>query len=345
MIRLLRLSPAAILLIISAFIMIAAAALVYAAISPEGSYGSQDSVSSVSADIKAQAPESFQFREGIKAEDAAAINAKVPDSDEALEMALPLTILKSNAQNPASMLAIDCLTSAIYYEAASESLTGQRAVAQVVLNRMRHPAYPNSVCGVVYQGSQRRTGCQFSFTCDGSLSRRPSAASWARARVVAAMALSGYVEPSVGMATHYHTIWVVPYWSSSLTKLRTVGAHIFYRWSGNNGKRGAFTNRYASVEKLPDGLMPTPLSDLALEALPVSPTANPVNNAENNSAAAMPADFSQTGLLAKKGIRLGEADKAADQQLSKQSDKNLIANDGDRKIEKDVAGVLKVDRQ
>ena len=66
---------------------------------------------------------------------------------------------------------LQCLTEAVYYEARSESEEGQRAVAQVVLNRVRHPAYPNSVCGVVYQGSERVTGCQFSFTCDGALGR------------------------------------------------------------------------------------------------------------------------------------------------------------------------------
>ena len=69
--------------------------------------------------------------------------------------------------------ALDCLTSAIYYEAGQESTDGQRAVAQVVLNRVRHPAFPASVCGVVYEGSTRATGCQFTFTCDGSLARAP----------------------------------------------------------------------------------------------------------------------------------------------------------------------------
>jgi spore germination cell wall hydrolase CwlJ-like protein len=69
------------------------------------------------------------------------------------------------------------MTQAVYYEAAYEPLQGRRAVAQVVLNRVRHPAFPNSVCGVVYQGSNQRV-CQFSFTCDGSLNRKPSAAAW-----------------------------------------------------------------------------------------------------------------------------------------------------------------------
>jgi len=153
---------------------------------------------------------------------------------------------------------VDCLTSAIYYEAASESDEGQRAVAQVVLNRVRHPSYPNSVCGVVYQGSERTTGCQFTFTCDGSLARTPSVAGWARARRIAAEALAGRVFEPVGHATHYHTHQVLPYWASSLIKSAVIGAHIFYRWNGVWGKPAAFRQAYAGVEPLP-GPKPRPL--------------------------------------------------------------------------------------
>lgn len=199
-------------------------------------------------------PEIFKFKEGIAAADAEAINDAVPASNDPIIPAKPLLIVSGRAQSLDQLSAVDCLTAAVYYEAASETPVGQRGVAQVVLNRVRHPAYPNSVCGVVFQGSSRQTGCQFSFTCDGSLARRPSAYAWARARQVAAMALAGYVEPAVGHATHYHTKWVVPYWSSSLSKLGTIGAHIFYRWKGQNGTRQAFTNRYAVSEALPDSL-------------------------------------------------------------------------------------------
>ena len=198
-------------------------------------------------------PEAFKFREDITPLQAAEINAAVPVSDEPILPAKPFVILSPSTAGATQLSAVDCLTAAVYYEAASESATGQRAVAQVILNRMRHPAYPNSACGVVFQGSQRTTGCQFSFTCDGSLRRRPSASGWLRARSVATAALSGYVEPAVGYATHYHTTYVVPYWSSSLTKLRTVGSHIFYRWSGNNGTPRAFVNRYANAELIPAG--------------------------------------------------------------------------------------------
>src|SRR3954467_15685293 len=111
--------------------------------------------------------------------------------------------------------ALDCLTAAVYYEARSESEDGQRAVAQVVLNRVRHPAFPKSVCGVVYQGSNRATGCQFSFTCDGSLNRPRQPSAWSRAARIASDALSGYVFPTVGVATHYHTNAIHPWWADS----------------------------------------------------------------------------------------------------------------------------------
>jgi hypothetical protein len=143
---------------------------------------------------------------------------------------------------------MDCLTTAIYHEARSETADGQRAVAQVVLNRVRHPAFPNSVCGVVYQGSQRRTGCQFSFTCDGSLRRRIEPGAWDRARSIAADALAGSVYAPVGMATHYHTTAVRPWWAPSLARAITVGSHIFYRWRGNWGHPLAFKAQYAGLE-------------------------------------------------------------------------------------------------
>jgi hypothetical protein len=124
--------------------------------------------------------------------------------------------------------ALQCLTEAVYYEARSESDSGQRAVAQVVLNRVRHPSYPSSVCGVVYQGSQRRTGCQFSFTCDGSMGRAIEGGAWARAQRIATEALRGAVYKPVGLALNYHTTAIRPYWAPSLQKQVIVGAHIFY---------------------------------------------------------------------------------------------------------------------
>jgi exopolysaccharide biosynthesis WecB/TagA/CpsF family protein len=144
--------------------------------------------------------------------------------------------------------ALTCLAQAVYYEAAGEGSDGERAVAQVVLNRMHHPGYPASVCGVVYQGSERASGCQFTFTCDGSLLRTPAAALWARSRKIAEEALAGRVFAPVGHATHYHADYVLPYWADSLDKTVQIGRHIFYRLRSTLGESRAFGQRYAGAE-------------------------------------------------------------------------------------------------
>jgi hypothetical protein len=144
--------------------------------------------------------------------------------------------------------ALQCLTAAIYYEAASEPDSGQRAVAQVVLNRVAHPSYPSTVCGVVFQGSERTTGCQFSFTCDGALARVPNRMFWQRAEDVARAALAGYVHAPVGLATHYHTVQIYPYWAPSLHFLGTIGAHRFYRFRGPAGQMASFRFAYTGNE-------------------------------------------------------------------------------------------------
>lgn len=141
---------------------------------------------------------------------------------------MPLADLVETNRNRA----LTCMAQAISYEAGNESIAGQEAVAQVILNRLRHPAYPKTICGVVYQGSERRTGCQFTFTCDGSLRRPRSAQSMAFATAVAERVLSGGTSAIVGGATHYHANYVSPYWAPSLVKIATIGAHIFYRMPG-----------------------------------------------------------------------------------------------------------------
>ena len=147
--------------------------------------------------------------------------------------------------------ALKCLSDAIYYEAANEPDAGQRGVAQVILNRMRHPTYPNTVCGVIYQGSERATGCQFSYSCDGSMARIPARAAWLRAQRVAADALSGFVYAPVGMATHYHATYVYPYWAPSLNFVGTIGAHRFYSWKGSAGRQSAFFRGHTGREPFP----------------------------------------------------------------------------------------------
>ena len=153
--------------------------------------------------------------------------------------------------------ALQCLTAAIYYEAASESDAGQQAVAQVILNRARHPAFPGTVCGVVYQGSEH-AGCQFSFACDGALARMPARAAWVRAARAAGMALAGYVYAPVGLATHYHTYAVTPAWNRALVMTDVVGAHFFHRWKGYWGTSAAFNQRYAGGEPVPGPHMTLP---------------------------------------------------------------------------------------
>ena len=125
--------------------------------------------------------------------------------------------------------ATQCLTLAIAYEAGYEPLAGRQAVGEVILNRMRSPDYPKSVCGVVFQGSARRTGCQFTFTCDGALRRALPPAVLASAREVAERLISGDFTPQVAGATHYHANYVSPYWAPTLVRLGRIGAHIFYR--------------------------------------------------------------------------------------------------------------------
>ena len=176
--------------------------------------------------------------------------------------------------------ALNCLTSAIYYEAGNESDDGQRAVAQVVLNRVRHPAYPHSVCGVVYQGTERGDiKCQFTFGCDGAMARVPNQTAWQRARRVAMAALGGSVYAPVGLATHYHTLAVHPNWSTTLKPVAVIGAHIFYRWQGGAGTPAAFSARYTGLE-VQSGPAPKiwlPVAEVVLGTLPT------------NSSPAMPA--------------------------------------------------------
>ena len=144
---------------------------------------------------------------------------------------------------------LECLTQAAYYEARGEGRDGMRAVTQVVLNRVRHPAFPKSVCGVVFQGAGRRTGCQFSFTCDGSMRGAVNRAAWNRAREVASSALSGGVFAPVGNATFFHTTGVSPGWRHAMVRVNQVGDHLFYRFGGRTGSRGAFT--YAARPSTP----------------------------------------------------------------------------------------------
>ena len=177
-----------------------------------------------------------------------------PDTAREINAAIPFASLGPAARpfQPAGDIAsrgraIDCLAAAMWYEAGDDA-AGNLSVGQVVLNRVRHPAFPASVCGVVFQGSERATGCQFTFTCDGALARVPSPANFDRIRTRAAAMFGGSVDPGVGLATHYHTDWVHPVWSAQLEKIAQVGTHLFFRWKGDWGGPRAQTMRYAGEE-------------------------------------------------------------------------------------------------
>lgn len=185
-------------------------------------------------------------------EQAKMINAAMPFAGGPLHAATPFELSGSSLDQQRAEL---CLTQAVYYEAGFEPLEGRRAVAQVVLNRLRHPAFPKSICGVVYQGAGTGT-CQFTFVCDGALYRRPAEEAWREAEAVARAALSGYVERSVGEATHYHADYVAPRWAPLLAKVARVGQHIFYRWPGAWGQPQAFVGRYVGEPRDPLSMRP-----------------------------------------------------------------------------------------
>jgi hypothetical protein len=142
-----------------------------------------------------------------------------------------------------------------------------------------HPAFPDTVCGVVYQGSERASGCQFSFACDGATARRPGQAAWDKALRIAAAALGGYVFAPVGLATHYHTYAVTPTWNRQLIMTDAIGAHLFHRWAGYWGTPAAFNQVYRGGEPLPGAharaLPPGIAAPVTLAAVANAATASP----------------------------------------------------------------------
>lgn len=122
-----------------------------------------------------------------------------------------------------------CLAAGIYFEARGESVKGQAAVAQVILNRVRNPTYPNTICGVVYQNKTWRNRCQFSFACDGIKDRVKSPDHWNMAEEIALATTAGKIWlPEVGSATHYHANYVNPPWARTMRKVGHIGRHLFY---------------------------------------------------------------------------------------------------------------------
>jgi spore germination cell wall hydrolase CwlJ-like protein len=140
--------------------------------------------------------------------------------------------LPASARSPSE---IKCLATAIYFEARGESEKGQLAVAQVVLNRLKNPAYPKTICGVVYQNRWIHNGCQFSFACDNIPDRITEPGPWKTAMDLATKAVNDEGDTfiaDVGTATHYHAVYVRPYWARWMKKADKIGNHIFYKTYG-----------------------------------------------------------------------------------------------------------------
>ncbi|QXT36028.1 cell wall hydrolase [Sphingomonas sanguinis] len=216
-------------------------------------------------------------------DEARAYNESIPFSTDPNPAARPF-VYRGSAEDKAR--ALDCLAAGVLYEAGDDA-QGEQAVAQVVLNRLRHPAFPKTVCGVVFEGQERSTGCQFTFSCDGALTKwQPPEAAWTRARQIAAMALNGKVFRPVGHSTHYHTDWVVPYWQASLDKVARVGSHLFFRWSGWWGTPPAFNRQLLAGEPV--------IAALA----PFSPAHRAGTDASDDAGAALAEGAAATGAMA-----------------------------------------------
>jgi spore germination cell wall hydrolase CwlJ-like protein len=135
-----------------------------------------------------------------------------------------------------------CLADAMYYEARGEGVVGEKAVAEVVYNRVHSRLFPRTICGVVYEGAHLSTGCQFSFTCDGEMHSAKSHEDWIRARVLAAAIVSGVIKlgDETDGAIAYHATYVDPDWGSNLVRTVRIGNHVFYRLVGRHwDTRGA----------------------------------------------------------------------------------------------------------
>lgn len=171
----------------------------------------------------------------------------------------------------------NCLAQAIYYEARGESQQGQVAVAEVVMNRTRSGLYPNSVCGVVYQGSALKTGCQFTFTCDGSMAALPRGRAWVQSQQLANAVMMGYTRPVTQHATHYHTTAVNPVWSANLVETTQIGSHIFYRLPNAAERAEIALERHRNVQArvAPTGNLIPEASDAAADAAAAAETPAP----------------------------------------------------------------------
>lgn len=186
---------------------------------------------------------------GQIADTAAALRAGPDSAGLALALAAPAAAVADAVQPASAPLAappvaeqvaapkatraseLECLTQAVYFEARGESARGQQAVATVIMNRVKNPNFPKTVCGVVYQGASHRNGCQFSFACDGIPEHVDDPKAWKQAMDIAKDVIGGkdYL-PEVGYATHYHATYVYPHWAPRMKKVTKIGMHVFYQF-------------------------------------------------------------------------------------------------------------------
>jgi len=183
---------------------------------------------------------------GLAAEALAAIDQVAPGSDvpQPLEMSqklayaradLPATVFDGTVSDKSgkkySEKELWCMATAIYFEARGESYRGQIAVGQVVMNRVAHKLYPDTICGVVYQNQHKRNACQFSFACDGIPEKVTEQKAWDQAMTIAKDVISGreYIA-DVGYSTHYHATYVYPHWAPRMKKNTKIGLHVFYQF-------------------------------------------------------------------------------------------------------------------
>ncbi|MBS0124545.1 cell wall hydrolase [Aestuariicoccus sp. KMU-90] len=130
-----------------------------------------------------------------------------------------------------------CLAEALYFEARGETVKGQFAVAEVIMNRVDSPRFPDSVCDVVHQGTGRKYACQFTYTCDGQPEQIAEPDAWERVGKVARAVLRGAPRALTDGATHYHTTAVAPKWSRTYTRTASIGTHLFYRHKWRSSMR------------------------------------------------------------------------------------------------------------
>ena len=184
---------------------------------------------------------------------------------------------------------LNCLAQAVYFEARGEATDGQKAVAQVVLNRVRHPAFPKTICAVVHQRSG--SGCQFTFACRSS-EATPDSSAWRRAQDVARAALHGAVMGAVGDATHFQTAHGGPF--AGLLRVAQVGAHVFYRFAGHDGSTAMFRQTPTTSEQ------PVRLEMARLEFSPKTATSSmalPISRAPDDTSKADPPKPAVMGLI------------------------------------------------